>query len=258
MRLDVYLTLAGACRSRTRAQRLIDDGAVYVNGIQARKASREISEGDAVELRRPDMRYVSRGGLKLEAALDSFGVDPSSRVCVDIGASTGGFTDCLLQRGAARVYCVDSGRDQLAPKLRSDPRVHSLEAFNARNLSGETLGESCSLAVMDVSFISQTLLYGAVAAATDRDGEFISLIKPQFEAGRSAVGKNGIVRDKSVHAGVIVRIASAAEMNGLRLLRLIRSPIEGGDGNIEYLGLFRFADRAGAPDFDIDRVVYGK
>lgn len=261
MRLDVFLTLAGACPSRTRSQRLIESGAVSVNGKLISRSSYDVDENDKVELYGGDMRYVSRGGLKLEAAIKSFGIEVSGMTAVDIGASTGGFTDCMLQYGASRVYAIDSGREQLHPSLRTDPRVVSIEGFNARELDLETVGESCDIVTMDVSFISQTLLYPAVMSVLREDGVFISLIKPQFEAGRGNIGKNGIVRDKSIHADVLVRITAKAALDGLLLYDLIRSPIEGGDGNVEYLALFRKKNRSGTGNtvtpVNIRKIVYG-
>ena len=258
MRLDIYITAAGAAKSRNRAQRIISEGKIYVNGNKITKSSYEVIEGDKVELRGEDMRYVSRGGLKLEHAIDSFKIDCTDRICIDIGASTGGFTDCLLQHGAKKVYAIDSGRDQLDSSLLTDERVVSIESFNARELTLETVGEYCSLAVMDVSFISQTLLYDSVCRVLGEDGMFVSLIKPQFEAGREKIGKNGIVRDLDAHVSVIIRIASESQRAGLKLVRLIRSPITGGDGNVEYLRLFCKSSNTLVPDYDIDKVIYGK
>ena len=177
---------------------------------------------------------------------------------MDLGASTGGFTDCLLQHGAKKVYAIDSGRDQLDSSLLGDERVVSIESFNARELELETIGEHCSIAVMDVSFISQTLLYDSVCRVLSEDGVFVSLVKPQFEAGRDKIGKNGIVRDLNAHVSVIIRIASESQRAGLKLVRLIRSPITGGDGNVEYLALFCKSENQLTPSYDIDKVIYGK
>lgn len=258
MRLDIYITAAGAAKSRNRAQIIISEGKIFVNGKKITKSSYEVVEGDKVELRGEDIRYVSRGGLKLEHAIDSFNIDCTDRICIDIGASTGGFTDCLLQHGAKKVFAVDSGRDQLDSSLLNDERVVSIESFNARELDFDTIGQLCSLAVMDVSFISQTLLYDSVCRVLSDEGIFVSLIKPQFEAGRDKIGKNGIVRDLDAHVSVMIRIASESQRAGLRLVRLIRSPITGGDGNVEYLGLFCKGTNTIAPDYDIDKVIYGK
>ena len=239
MRADQYLANTGLSESRTKAQKAIEEGRLYVNGINVKKSSAPILETDSVELRGEDMPFVSRGGLKLLGAINTFGLDVSSLTAVDIGASTGGFTDCLLQHGAKKVYAVDCGTGQLHKKVKDDVRVVNIEGFNARELTRDTLGETCDIAVMDVSFISQTLLYGAVKSTVKDGGLFVSLIKPQFEAGRSAVGRGGIVKDKKIHVSVIRRILSIAEGNGLRALDLAVSPIEGGDGNTEYLALFR-------------------
>jgi 23S rRNA (cytidine1920-2'-O)/16S rRNA (cytidine1409-2'-O)-methyltransferase len=238
MRLEIYITAAGAAKSRNPAQRIISEGKIYVNGKKITKSSYEVVEGDKVELRGEDMRYVSRGGLKLEHAIDSFKIDCTDRICIDIGASTGGFTDCLLQHGAKKVYAIDSGRDQLDSSLLTDERVVSIESFNARELTLETVGEYCSLAVMDVSFISQTLLYDSVCRVLGEDGMFVSLIKPQFEAGRSSLGKNGIVKRKEDRIAAIMRVLQCAAENGLSFEGLIPSPIKGGDGNEEFLASF--------------------
>ena len=239
MRADIYLTVSGLSESRAKAKRAIDGGRLFVNGKNVTKCSAEISEADKVELRGEEMPFVSRGGLKLLGAIKAFGLDTRGLTAVDIGASTGGFTDCLLQHGAKRVYAVDCGTDQLHKKLRSDERVVSIEGFNARVLTEETLGEKCDIAVMDVSFISQTLLYEAVKRTVKDGGLFVSLIKPQFEAGKGAIGRGGIVKDKKAHISVIKSVLKKAEETGLGVIGLDVSPIEGGDGNTEYLALFK-------------------
>lgn len=249
MRADIYLTQNALCESRARAKRSIESGRLFVNGKCVKKCSFEISEGDRVELTGEEMPFVSRGGLKLLGAINSFKLDVKDLTAVDIGASTGGFTDCLLQHGAKKVYAVDCGRDQLHKKLRDDGRVHFIEGFNARELTEDTLGEKCDIAVMDVSFISQTLLYGAVKSTVKDGGVFISLIKPQFEAGRAAVGRGGIVKDKKIHASVITEVLKKAKDSGLYAQGLDVSPIEGGDGNTEYLACFKVG---GEPDERID------
>lgn len=243
MRADLYLTRHGLCESRTRAKSDIESGRLYVNGKAVEKCAFDIRDGDTVELCGEKMPFVSRGGLKLLGAINAFGLDVSGLVAVDIGASTGGFTDCLLQNGAKKVYAVDCGRDQLHERLKNDARVVSIEGFNARELTAETLGESCDIAVMDVSFISQTLLYGAVKSTVKDGGLLVSLIKPQFEAGRAAVHSGGIVKDCRAREGAVKKVLTAAEENGLGICGLERSPITGGDGNIEYLALFKI----GAP-----------
>ena len=239
MRADLYLTANGLAESRAKAQSAISEGRLYVNGKNIKKCAYDVSDTDTVELKGDGLRFVSRGGLKLLGAIESFGIDVTGLTAVDIGASTGGFTDCLIQHGAKKVYAVDCGRDQLHAKLKDDIRVVSIEGFNARELTFDTLGEKCDIAVMDVSFISQTLLYGAVRSTVRDGGLFVSLIKPQFEAGRSAIGRGGIVKDRKTHVSVIKKILTNAAENGLFPLRLTVSPIEGGDGNTEYLALFK-------------------
>lgn len=239
MRADLYLTSHGLCESRTRAKRDIESGRLYVNGKAVKRCAFDIRDGDTVELRGEEMPFVSRGGLKLLGAIKAFGLDVSGLIAVDIGASTGGFTDCLLQNGAKRVYAVDCGRDQLHERLKNDDRVVSIEGFNARELTAETLGEKCDMAVMDVSFISQTLLYGAVKSTVRDGGYLVSLIKPQFEAGRAALGRGGIVKDEGSREDAVKKVLTAATENGLGICGLERSPITGGDGNIEYIALFK-------------------
>ena len=273
MRADIYLVKNGHSLSRARAQADIDEGRLYVNGINIRKCSYDVKDTDNVELRGEDMKFVGRGGLKLEGAICKFSekaaeqddvflvkgayFDCRGAICVDIGASTGGFTDCLLQHGAEKVFAVDCGSGQLHSRLRSDKRVVNIENFNARELTEKALGEKCDIAVMDVSFISQTLLFSAVADVLKNGGMLLSLIKPQFEAGRSALNGKGVVKDKKVHKTVIKKVVSEAEPYGLRLVGLAASPIEGGEGNREYLALF--VKSAGASAFPegekLDRIV---
>ena len=240
-RLDVYLLNQGYCRSRSLGAKLVKEGFVFVNGSPADKPSLEIFEDDRVEILENSLtRYVSRGGLKLEAALKEFEVSPDGYVCADIGASTGGFTDCLLQHGAAKVYAVDSGSEQLHPSLRDNVCVVSMENTNARFLD-ESIIPPVDLAVMDVSFISQKLLYPAVVKILKDGGDLISLIKPQFEVGPELVGKGGIVRQEKARLECIETLRTAAEKHGLHLIKTVPSPITGGDGNVEYLGLFHLA-----------------
>jgi len=240
MRLDVYLTENGFCESRKKASDLIKACNVFVDGKCVQKASFDLDPEKETEIKiiGDICHYVGRGGLKLERALDYFKIDVSGLVCADIGASTGGFTDCLLQRGAKKVYAVDSGKDQLHKRLRQDERVVCMEETNARYLTSAALGEKCDLAVMDVSFISQTLLYGSVYNTLKENGRFISLVKPQFEAGRENIGKKGIVKDESVRRAVCDKIRSFAQNSGFECIEIIDSPILGGDGNKEYLALF--------------------
>jgi 23S rRNA (cytidine1920-2'-O)/16S rRNA (cytidine1409-2'-O)-methyltransferase len=230
-RLDVLLVERALVGSRQRAQALILAGDVQVNGSRVDKAGTLVVEDAEITLRAP-LKYVGRGGMKLEGALDAFQVDPRGRTCADVGASTGGFTDCLLQRGAARIYAIDVGYGQIAWKLRNDPRVVVMDRVNVRYLEG--LPEPVDLAVVDVSFISLTLVLPVVKRLLTPRGEIVALIKPQFEAGRERVGKGGIVRDARVHRAVIEKIARHAAENDLRVRGVCRSPIQGADGNAEF------------------------
>ena len=236
-RLDRTLVDRRLAASRTLAARLIRDGCVLVDGVPVTKPAFEVT-GEEITLREnPLTRYVSRGGLKLEGALDAFAVDVKDLVCADIGASTGGFTDCLLRRGAGKVYAVDAGTAQLHPSLREDDRVVSLENVNARYLDG-TLFPPVDLAVMDVSFISQAKIYPALARIIKPGGRLITLIKPQFEVGRDKIGSGGIVRDEKAKQNCIEALKAAAAEAGFTMARVIPSPIPGGDGNEEFLALF--------------------
>ena len=239
MRVDVYLSVAGHVQSRKKAQDLIDAGAVRIDGETVKKSSATINENIPHEVEIEQVfKYVSRGGMKLEAALDAFRINVNRKKAVDVGASTGGFTDCLLKRGAACVYAVDSGIGQLHPDLLADSRVRSIEHFNARELDESVTEGKCDIAVADVSFISQTYIIPNVASVLKDGGEFVSLIKPQFEAGRAALGKNGIVHSAAYRFLAAKRVISFAVECGFDCIALIRSPIEGGDGNKEYLAYF--------------------
>ena len=238
MRADLFLTEKGYISSRKKAQTLIDEGKVSIDGRIVKKASQPIDEGEhTVEIMQSDeVRFVGRGGLKLEAALDAFGIDAKGKVALDIGASTGGFTDCLLQRGATKVYAVDAGVGQLAASLLSNPAVVSIEKMNARNLLPEHIDNTrADLIVMDVSFISATYIIPQFPALMNESGEAVCLVKPQFEVGRAMIGKGGIVRDPLAHAAAINRVCISAEEVGLYPIAIIPSPIEGGDGNREFL-----------------------
>lgn len=238
MRADLYLVENGYVKSRTSARKYIEEGHAVIDGQVIKKPSQEIAEGEhTVEILQPE-RYVSRGGLKLEGALRAFDIDVTGMRAADIGASTGGFTDCLLQSGAQHVYAIDSGRDQLDPDLVLDERVTCMEGVNARYLTGEQLGGCVDLVVMDVSFISQTLILPAVASILQNGGIYIGLIKPQFEAGRAALGKGGIVKNAKDRRVAVERVLDAARDLGLSLCGLIESPIQGGDGNVEYLAYY--------------------
>ncbi len=238
MRADVFLCEHGYVESRTRAARLIEEGKVLIDGVKISRSSQQIDDCEHdVEITERD-RFVSRGGLKLCAALEAFKIDVKGKRCIDVGASTGGFTDCLLKGGAECVFAVDSGMDQLHESLLENERVVSVEGFNARNLSREFFG-TFDIAVMDVSFISQTILHPRVADVLDEGGMFISLIKPQFEAGRAALGKNGIVREAKYRQAAVERVLDSGEACGFEIKGIIPSPIEGGDGNREYLVCFK-------------------
>lgn len=242
MRIDLYLSQNGFADSRQKAKGLLEKQLVKLNGKIITKASQEVAQADTVEVTGSALAYVGRGGLKLEGALSAFDYSPAGLICADIGASTGGFTDCLLQNGAAKVYAVDAGHGQLHEKLQKDARVVNMENCNAKALNGVLIPEPIDLAVMDLSFISQTLIYPALTRILHRDSVLISLIKPQFEAGRSAVGKNGIVKDKKIHCRVIENILETAAGFHLHCQSLAVSPITGGDGNIEYLAKFVYND----------------
>lgn len=237
MRLDVFLFEKGFAASRTKARELIEAGRVSLGGKRIDKSSFDISDDAQVDISpSAETEFVGRGGLKLEAALDSFDVSPKGKICADIGASTGGFTDCLLQRGALKVYAIDSGRGQLVKSLLEDKRVVSLEGVNARYITTEDIGgEKAQLIVMDVSFISQKLIYPAIKNIADEGADIITLIKPQFEAGRQNIGKNGIVKDDKVRRAVIEDIIVNAAVFGFENCGVIQSPIKGGSGNTEYL-----------------------
>ncbi len=243
-RLDILVTERGLAESREKAKTLIMAGQVYVDGQKADKPGDTFSEDAAVEVRGKGLPYVSRGGLKLEKAMREFGLQLQGRTCMDIGASTGGFTDCMLQNGAQRVYSVDVGYGQLAWSLRTDPRVVNLERTNARYLTREQVPEEIGFFSVDVSFISLTLILPAVRPLLAEHGQAVCLIKPQFEAGREKVGKKGVVRDKTVHEEVIEKIRSFALENGFSVLGLTFSPVKGPEGNIEYL---IYLERSEAP-----------
>ena len=238
-RLDRLVVLRGLAPTREKAQALILSGAVSVDGRRVDKAGTPVEETAELVVAGPPHPYVSRGGVKLEAALDQFRIDPSGLVCLDVGASTGGFTDCLLQRGAAKVYAVDVGYGQLDAKLRGDPRVIVREKMNARSLSRDDVPEPVALAVIDVSFISARLILPAVVPLVAKGGAVVVLVKPQFEAGRAEVGKGGIVRSEDVRRRVVSEIANAGAGLGLEPLGSIRSPIRGAHGNEEFLLAFR-------------------
>jgi 23S rRNA (cytidine1920-2'-O)/16S rRNA (cytidine1409-2'-O)-methyltransferase len=238
-RLDSLLVERGLCESRERAQRAIMAGRVYINGQRADKAGTKVAMDAAVEVKGSE-RYVGRGGLKLERALNAFRIDPAGKVCLDIGASTGGFTDCLLQRGAVRVHALDVGRGQLHWKLRQDPRVLVQEGINCRNLRPEDVGEQVALCVADVSFISLTLILPPAFELLLPEADMVVLIKPQFELAREDVGKGGIVSDPRLHERAVAKIRAFVEDSPRRRwCGVIESPIRGTSGNIEFLAHLR-------------------
>ena len=234
-RLDVLMVQRSLAESREKAKALIMSGIVYVNGQKEDKAGTSFEETVQIEVRGSTLKYVSRGGLKLEKAMSHFGVELAGRVCMDVGASTGGFTDCMLQNGAVKVYAVDVGHGQLAWKLRNDDRVICMEKTNIRYVTPEDIGDHIEFASIDVSFISLTKVLGPVKQLLTDDGQVVCLIKPQFEAGREKVGKKGVVREKSVHLEVIEMVMGYAGSIGFGILGLEFSPIKGPEGNIEYL-----------------------
>lgn len=241
-RLDRLLVEKGLVPSRERARALIMAGSVQVNGSPLTKAGILVSDDADVVLKGSDIPYVSRGGLKLDAALEEFGIEVRDRVAIDIGASTGGFTDCLLQRGAKRVYAVDVGYGQLDWRLRNDARVVILDRRNIRYLKPEDIGEEADIGVIDVSFISLTLVIPVVVSLLKADAEIIALIKPQFEVGKGQVGKGGIVRDKELQERAVEKIISFAKGLDLESVGVIESPIPGAKGNREFLLYLRKSD----------------
>ena len=234
-RLDILLVRGGYAASREKAKSIIMSGNVYVNGQKEDKAGSQFEETAEITVKGNTLRYVSRGGLKLEKAMACFDLSLDGKVCMDIGASTGGFTDCMLQNKAAKVYAVDVGYGQLDWKLRQDPRVIVMEKTNIRYVVPEDLGEPVSFASADVSFISLTKILLPVRLLLTKDAQMVCLIKPQFEAGREKVGKKGVVRDPKVHLEVVQQILSFALAHGFDVRNLEYSPIRGPEGNIEYL-----------------------
>ena len=234
-RLDIALFERGFAESREKAKALIMAGIVFVNNQKSDKAGNTVKPDDIIEVRGETLKYVSRGGLKLEKAVESFNISLEGCVCADIGASTGGFTDCMLQNGAAKVYSIDVGYGQLAWKLRTDERVVNLERTNFRYVTREQVPDELDFASVDVSFISLYHIFPTLRTLLKEGGRAVCLIKPQFEAGRENVGKKGVVRDKSVHIAVIEKIIGLIAENNFSLLGLDFSPIKGPEGNIEYL-----------------------
>ena len=248
-RLDVLLVKRGLAESREKAKAVIMSGIVYVDGQKEDKAGQTFADTANIEVRGSTLKYVSRGGLKLEKAMECFDVSGKDKVCMDIGASSGGFTDCMLQNGAKKVYAVDVGHGQLAWKLRNDTRVVVMEKTNIRYVKPEDIGESIDFASIDVSFISLSKVLPAAYNLLGERGEIVALIKPQFEAGREKVGKKGVVREKSTHIEVIQNCFAYAKENGFFVRELEFSPVKGPEGNIEYL---YHLVKSGDVDSDID------
>ena len=236
MRLDVLLTEKGYFDSREKAKAAIMAGQVFINGQRCDKAGMTYDPESEIQVRGGTNEFVSRGGYKLKKALAEFGVSPEGKICIDCGASTGGFTDCLLKNGAAKVYAIDVGYGQLAWSLRSDPRVVSMERTNIRHVTEDMIPDKAALAVIDVSFISLKLVLPVIRKLLTEDGEVVCLIKPQFEAGKEKVGKKGVVRDRDTHLEVLQNVIEYAVNSGFYVENITFSPIKGPEGNIEYLG----------------------
>ena len=234
-RLDVLLVSRGLAESREKAKAIIMSGNVYVDGQKEDKAGSNFPAEAVIEVRGNTLKYVSRGGLKLEKAMENFDVTLAGKICMDVGSSTGGFTDCMLQNGAVKVYPVDVGHGQLAWKLRNDERVVCMEKTNIRYVTPEDVADKINFSSIDVSFISLTKVLGPVKELLSDDGQIVCLIKPQFEAGREKVGKHGVVRDSAVHLEVIEKVIDFAISIGFEVLNLEFSPVKGPEGNIEYL-----------------------
>ena len=252
-RLDILLVEKGICESREKAKTNIMAGLIFVDGQRVDKAGEKVKVDSDIVFKGEKLKYVSRGGLKLEKAMNTFGIDLTDKVCMDIGASTGGFTDCMLQNNAAKVFAVDVGYGQFAWKLRTDERVVCMEKTNIRYVTPEDIGIALDFASIDVSFISLRTIMPAVKALLGDKGEVVALIKPQFEAGRDKVGKKGVVRDKEVHLEVINTIINFLMENELNVLGLSYSPIKGPEGNREYLVYFT-KDKEKEGSFELSQI----
>ena len=254
-RLDAAVFSRGLVESRSKASALIMAGQVYVNGQKASKAGMSVTPQDTIDVRGEKLPFVSRGGLKLDKAIRVFALQLDGLVCMDIGASTGGFTDCMLQNGAKKVYSIDVGYGQLAWKLRTDARVVNMERTNFRYLTPEDISEAPDFASVDVSFISLKIILPVLYTLLKENGSCVCLVKPQFEAGREHVGKKGVVRDPDVHCKVLQTIADFAFSSGFSVLGADFSPIRGPEGNIEYLLLLRKENDPSFADLDLDALV---
>ncbi len=249
-RLDHYLTSNGYFSSRERAKEAIKGGEVSVNGKVCLKPALDVSDSDIIYYSGTQLKYVGRGGLKLEAAINSFGIKLIGLTCADLGASTGGFTDCMLQNAAAKVYSIDVGHGQLAEKLLNDNRVINIEGVNVKDVAISLIGEAVDFVTADLSFISVKFAISAAVNILKKDGKAVFLVKPQFEAGKAAVGKGGIVKNKSAHIRVLNDIYGFLGSNGFKVAGIIPSPIKGGDGNIEYLAYcMKHCESYAMPDF---------
>lgn len=251
IRLDQYLVDNALAQSRERAKALIMAGIVYVNDVKCDKAGDKVPEGARVEVRGKGLKYVSRGGLKLEKALEVFPVSVAGKICMDIGASTGGFTDCMLQNGAAKVYAVDVGYGQLAWSLRCDERVVNMERTNIRSVTAEMLEEPIAFFSVDVSFISLHHIFPVAHQICQPEAWGVTLVKPQFEAGKEKVGKKGVVREAAVHIEVIEKCVKMAEENGFSPVALDYSPVKGPEGNIEFIMLVHHVEGEGTVDLPL-------
>lgn len=255
-RLDVAVFEGGYAPSREKAKAIIVAGLVYVNNQKVDKAGFELKEGDVLEVRGKTLKYVSRGGLKLEKAMECFPITLTDKICMDVGASTGGFTDCMLQNGAKKVYSIDVGYGQLAWKLRTDDRVVNLERTNFRYVDNTVVKDKIDFSSVDVSFISLSHILPVLSTLLSDTGEAVCLIKPQFEAGREKVGKKGVVRDLNVHLEVVKKVIGLALDNGFDVLGLEFSPIKGPEGNIEYLIFIKKSNEPKiSDDVDADALV---
>ena len=254
-RLDVLLVKRGLAPSREKAKTMIMEGNVFVNNNREDKAGSTFAEDAPIEIHGNTLKYVSRGGLKLEKAIKNFDVSVEGKVCTDVGSSTGGFTDCMLQNGAVKVFAIDVGRGQLDWKLRQDPRVVCMEKTNIRYVTPEDIGEPVQFSSIDVSFISLTKVLLPIRNYLTEDGQIVALIKPQFEAGREKVGKKGVVREKSTHIEVIHKVIDYAKSIGFEVLNLEFSPIKGPEGNIEYLLHLGVSEETGAEEVNVDAIV---
>lgn len=255
-RLDVLVVKRGLAVSREKAKAMIMMGDIFVDGQREDKAGTSFKDSVEIEFRGKPMKYVSRGGLKLEKAMAEFPINLRNTVCMDIGASTGGFTDCMLQSGAKKVYAVDVGYGQFAWKLRQDERVVCMERTNIRYVTAEEIDELCDFASVDVSFISLTMVLGPAYHLLNDDGEMVCLIKPQFEAGKGKVGKKGVVREPEIHKEVIYKVLDYAVGIGFSVLGLSFSPIKGPEGNIEYLTYIKKENNAKVYEgVDVEKLV---